>query len=523
MQHLYTRFCAAIKGTLIRYHRFFAPEGTKRYYASLLLHALSPTQSIENLYTILFDFYVKNLDFQYIPEDVSYPCEAVKLYDASTLFRCSLAYARQLSCPIYILSAKHGLVAEDQVLAPYNECLAEQTRCEKEVWADGVLSQLNARFDLGQTQFIILAGKEYCQPLLPSLPHYRLPLRGMSLGRRISALSEWTSGKSSSVCESTQLAPESEPCLKLHRLFCGMPRYRFDQIDQIPFIDGIYIMFEAGERYHSYDRIVRVGTHTSDGRLKQRLRDHFLKENKDGSIFRKNIGKAILNKNSHPYLSIWTEDSRDRRAMHLKYGDAFDEGFQAQLEQQVSRYLRENITFTCIPVPSAEARLRYEEGIIASLHQAGDFGPGEQWRGRYSPVQAIRTSGLWLVQGLDATPLSAEEFQEIASLCGSRPVKAADSPAMASHQPAVKKEVPPGKQPGIHEVAAYLKSRIETADKSGEKYITLRSGEIHKELRLSNRMPTVCDAMYQLMKPGDTVIERPPKGRGSRLVITYQT
>lgn len=373
------------------------------------------------------------------------------------------------------------------------------------------------RIHLGGTQDASFFRCKKCGKITP----YKV--KGMSLGRRISALSEWTSGKSSSVCESTQLAPESEPCLKLHRLFCGMPRYRFDQIDQIPFIDGIYIMFEAGERYHSYDRIVRVGTHTSDGRLKQRLRDHFLKENKDGSIFRKNIGKAILNKNSHPYLSIWTEDSRDRRAMHLKYGDAFDEGFQAQLEQQVSRYLRENITFTCIPVPSAEARLRYEEGIIASLHQAGDFGPGEQWRGRYSPVQAIRTSGLWLVQGLDATPLSAEEFQEIASLCGSRPVKAADSPAMASHQPAVKKEVPPGKQPGIHEVAAYLKSRIETADKSGEKYITLRSGEIHKELRLSNRMPTVCDAMYQLMKPGDTVIERPPKGRGSRLVITYQT
>lgn len=71
-QRLYTRFCAAIRGTLIRYHRFFAPEGTKRYYTSLLLHAISPTQSIENLYTILFDFYVKNLDFQYVPEDVSY-------------------------------------------------------------------------------------------------------------------------------------------------------------------------------------------------------------------------------------------------------------------------------------------------------------------------------------------------------------------------------------------------------------------------------------------------------------------
>lgn len=71
-QRLYTRFCTAIRNTLTRYHRFFAPEGTKRYYTSLLLHAISPVQSIENLFNILFDFYVKNLDFQYVPEDVSY-------------------------------------------------------------------------------------------------------------------------------------------------------------------------------------------------------------------------------------------------------------------------------------------------------------------------------------------------------------------------------------------------------------------------------------------------------------------
>ena len=69
---LYNYFRGAIKGTLAHYKRFFAPEGTQRYYTSLLLHALAPKQSIEALYSILFDFYVKNLDFQYVPEDISY-------------------------------------------------------------------------------------------------------------------------------------------------------------------------------------------------------------------------------------------------------------------------------------------------------------------------------------------------------------------------------------------------------------------------------------------------------------------
>ena len=69
---MYNYFRGAIKGTLAHYKRFFAPEGTQRYYTSLLLHALAPKQSIEALYSILFDFYVKNLDFQYVPEDISY-------------------------------------------------------------------------------------------------------------------------------------------------------------------------------------------------------------------------------------------------------------------------------------------------------------------------------------------------------------------------------------------------------------------------------------------------------------------
>ena len=49
---LYNYFRGAIKGTLAHYKRFFAPEGTQRYYTSLLLHALAPKQSIEALYSI---------------------------------------------------------------------------------------------------------------------------------------------------------------------------------------------------------------------------------------------------------------------------------------------------------------------------------------------------------------------------------------------------------------------------------------------------------------------------------------
>ena len=69
---LYAFFRLAIRHTCIRYHRFFAPKGTQRYYTTMMLHAMAPAQSILGFYNILFAFYVKNLDMQYISEDSGY-------------------------------------------------------------------------------------------------------------------------------------------------------------------------------------------------------------------------------------------------------------------------------------------------------------------------------------------------------------------------------------------------------------------------------------------------------------------
>ena len=42
------------------------------------------------------------------------------------------------------------------------------------------------------------------------------------------------------------------------------------------------------------DRIVRIGTHTGENQLRSRLMQHFVKENKNRSIFRKNIGRCFF-------------------------------------------------------------------------------------------------------------------------------------------------------------------------------------------------------------------------------------
>lgn len=70
--------------------------------------------------------------------------------------------------------------------------------------------------------------------------------------------------------------------------------------------NGIYILFEKGELAHSTDRIVRIGTHTGNNKLWSRLKEH-LNENKDRSIFRKNIGRALLNKDNDPFIEQWNK------------------------------------------------------------------------------------------------------------------------------------------------------------------------------------------------------------------------
>lgn len=78
------------------------------------------------------------------------------------------------------------------------------------------------------------------------------------------------------------------------------------------------------------------------------------------------------------------------------------------------------------------------------------------------------------------------------------------------------------KQPdGIADITEYLRNKLIEAAESGKKTITIQSGKLHKELGLSNRMPSVCNAMYKLMRDDDRIIEQPPKKRGSRVIIEY--
>ncbi len=72
------------------------------------------------------------------------------------------------------------------------------------------------------------------------------------------------------------------------------------------------------------------------------------------------------------------------------------------------------------------------------------------------------------------------------------------------------------------DIRQYILRLKETAKKSGTQTIVLRSGDIHKELKLKNAMPQVCNAMRQSMNEGDVILHTTPSGNSSTIEIEYK-
>lgn len=198
-------------------------------------------------------------------------------------------------------------------------------------------------------------------------------------------------------------------CHRLHNLFNKLPSFSFPfDIKMIP-RNGIYILFENGEYAHQTNRIVRIGTHTGNNQLRSRLRQHFVKENKDRSIFRKNIGRALLNKVNDPYLAIWELDLTTREAK-TKYYSLVDTEKQRQVEQQVTTYIQNNFHFVAFQVDEKDRRLELESKIISTISSCPECKPSLEWLGHFSPKSKIRESGLWLVNELYKQPLIEDEY-----------------------------------------------------------------------------------------------------------------
>ncbi len=204
----------------------------------------------------------------------------------------------------------------------------------------------------------------------------------------------------------------TESCHKLHKVFAAMPRLRVGYSpDQIP-ANGIYIVFEKGERAHDTDRIVRIGTHTGQNNLRKRLIEHLYTPNKDRSIFRKHVGRCLLAADNNPFLAQWNLDRTTRKSRE-QTEFAVDIAGLEKVEDLVSNYISENFSFCVIPVEHKSDRLRIESALLCTIASCSECRPSKKWLGQHHSNTSIVESGLWNVQGLKGISMSNLDLDEL--------------------------------------------------------------------------------------------------------------
>ena len=213
-------------------------------------------------------------------------------------------------------------------------------------------------------------------------------------------------------------------CELLHKWFNGMKKHSFPFNEQEIPENGVYILFEKGEFAHSTKRIVRIGTHRGQNRLCLRLFEHFLNPNKDRSIFRKNIGRCLLNKDKDSFLEKWEIDLTTKKAKEL-YSSSIDFKKQEEIEKRVTKYIQDNFSFVVFRVDDKGKRIEIESKIISTVSLCDECQPSQDWFGFYCPNEKlqsnktyknclkIKESGLWLVKGLYKEQLSDEDVNEL--------------------------------------------------------------------------------------------------------------
>jgi len=204
-------------------------------------------------------------------------------------------------------------------------------------------------------------------------------------------------------------------CHQLHKLLSNPMRYRFPfDHGTIP-TSGVYVLFEEDELGHDGQRIVRAGSHTGHAKLVVRLREHFIAENKDRSIFRKNIGRALLNRREDQFLSEWEIDLTSRKNRDL-YAHQIDSCRLQTVEREVTDYIRKHFSFIIIHINDKDERLYFEKRIIATVSGCPSCNPSFGWLGRSSPIDKIRKSGLWQVNHLYGENMTDQDIETLADI-----------------------------------------------------------------------------------------------------------
>lgn len=319
------------------------------------------------------------------------------------LFNLSYEYAKKYADEIYILSPRYGLLKEGEYLSSYNEYLDYMSDAESKLWAMNIMDKLIKYSDIHEDKYIILASKNYYKNFEKYLKNSELPFLDLSFEECIAFLSNSINEKE---LENINYAH------KLHSIFNSMTKYNIDNLDDIPFTNGVYVILDREEMYLDMKRIVAIGTHIGENRLIVDIKKHFKHGAKDESSLRKNIGLAILNYNNLAYCNIWNYDFTKEENIE-KFSHLRNLKIENNLEKMISHYINERFEIVCFEIIEEKKRNRIVEGIKSCIVKDDDFSSSKKWLGNYSNIENIRKSFMWIDENFDKNVLSEKEMKEI--------------------------------------------------------------------------------------------------------------
>ena len=335
-----------------------------------------------------------------------YRAPAGELY-TSALFSKSRRLADACGLSFSILSAKHGLLAPDEIIEPYDLTLKTASKDFKEEWGRRTAKQIEARLS-SYKQLIFFAGSDYSDPLRMNIDDFDrrvlLPLDGLSLGFRLSVLDHASRFK-------TRQSKVGDLYRFFEELQKELGRKTLPEVVGGPLPEkGVYFFFDPAERTafsKELPRLVRIGTHGvsagSKATLRNRLRTHLgTREgtgNHRGSVFRLHVGQCLIARDGRQdQFPGWGKGQSADRATSVR---------EETLEREVSTYLaRLQVLYLPVDGDAGKFSMRgvIENHMIALMTENKTYPeiPSKKWLGRWSSRSEIASSGLWNVRSVGA-------------------------------------------------------------------------------------------------------------------------
>jgi hypothetical protein len=196
---------------------------------------------------------------------------------------------------------------------------------------------------------------------------------------------------SANLYSTTERTLAESACAAIHGALAVLPI--LNSPSDVPFLDGLYFFYEEAETsaHGPNGRIVRVGNHPgSEAGLRRRLRNHY-SGRKNGSVFRKFLGGALLRKRNPLDPCLMPGPGKG----HWERQGAQPCEKCLPLEGEVSKLLRCSFHFRCVMVLDRAERNELEEALVATLAACPVCNSSVTWLGLHAYNKSVRCSGLW--------------------------------------------------------------------------------------------------------------------------------